>query len=87
MLRPQVRTKAQIWRKSDARTCFTRWQQQDFRANVKRNDVMFIIENAIDPTEADDTDDSSGGEDDSSTEKNGDDSHLHEDQKSRTLDV
>lgn len=48
---------------------------------------MFIIENAINPTEAGDIDDSSGGEDDSSTEKNGDDSHLHEDQKSRTLDV
>lgn len=31
------------------------------------------------------TDTGSGGEDDSSTEKNGDDSHLHEDQKSRTL--
>lgn len=26
-----------------------------------------------------------GGEDDSSTEKNGDDSHLHDDQKSRSL--
>lgn len=26
-----------------------------------------------------------GGEDESSTEKDGDDSHLHEDQKSRTL--
>jgi hypothetical protein len=62
-------------------------KQQDFCPNVKRNDVMFIIQNAIDPTEADDTDNSSGGEDDSSTEKNGDDSHLHEDQKSRTLDV
>lgn len=28
-----------------------------------------------------------GGEDDSSTEIEGDDSHLHEDQKSRRLDV
>jgi len=26
-----------------------------------------------------------GGEDDSSTEKNGDDSHLHDDQKSRPM--
>lgn len=48
---------------------------------------MSIIENLIDPTEEDDTSDFGGGEDDSSTEKNGDDSHLHEDQKSRTLDV
>ena len=31
------------------------------------------------------TDKSSGGEDDSSTEKEGDDSHLHDDQKSRSL--
>jgi hypothetical protein len=30
---------------------------------------------------------SSGGEDESSTEREGDDSHLHEDQKSRTLDT
>ncbi len=30
-------------------------------------------------------DESGGGEDDASTEKNGDDSHLHDDQKSRTL--
>lgn len=29
----------------------------------------------------------SGGEDESSTERGGDDSHLHEDQKSRTLPV
>lgn len=28
---------------------------------------------------------SGGGEDESSTEKNGDDSHLHDNQKSRTL--
>ena len=33
------------------------------------------------------TDDSSGGEDDSSTEKEGDDSHLHDDQKSRTMET
>ncbi|RYE69065.1 MAG: hypothetical protein EOO81_08835 [Oxalobacteraceae bacterium] len=31
------------------------------------------------------TDNASGGEDDSSTEKEGDDSHLHDDQKSRPL--
>jgi hypothetical protein len=48
---------------------------------------MTIIYNGIDPTDTDDADDAGGGEDDSSTEKNGDDSHLHEDQKSRTLDV
>ena len=33
------------------------------------------------------TDDSSGGEDDSSTEKEGDDSHLHDDQKSRPMET
>lgn len=30
---------------------------------------------------------SSGGEDESSTERDGDDSHLHEDQKSRKLET
>lgn len=44
-----------------------------------------------DPVQASNTADtdngSGGGEDDSSTEKNGDDSHLHEDQKSRTMDT
>jgi hypothetical protein len=42
----------------------------------------------VDPEDAekpDDANDTGGGEDDSSTEKNGDDSHLHDDQKSRTL--
>lgn len=29
--------------------------------------------------------DAGGGEDDSSTEKNGDDSHLHDDQKTRPM--
>lgn len=48
---------------------------------------MSIFETANDPTDPDEADDAGGGEDDSSTEKNGDDSHLHEDQKSRTLDV
>jgi hypothetical protein len=37
------------------------------------------------PTPSDDGNDTGGGEDDSSTEKNGDDSHLHDDQKFRTL--
>jgi hypothetical protein len=45
----------------------------------------------IEKTEQDDADqsgitpDTGGGEDDSSTEIEGDDSHLHEDQKSRRL--
>ena len=37
------------------------------------------------PGAEDEDNDIGGGEDDASTEKNGDDSHLHEDQKSRTL--
>jgi hypothetical protein len=47
--------------------------------------MMFIISNSADPENTDEADDTGGGEDDSSTEKNGDDSHLHEVQKSRTL--
>jgi hypothetical protein len=38
-----------------------------------------------DTEKPDSANDTGGGEDDSSTEKNGDDSHLHDDQKSRTL--
>lgn len=47
--------------------------------------MMSTISNSADPESPDEVDDAGGGEDDSSTEKNGDDSHLHEDQKSRTL--
>lgn len=38
-----------------------------------------------DPDVSKNTPDTGGGEDDSSTEIEGDDSHLHEDQKSRRL--
>lgn len=49
--------------------------------------MMSIAEKANEPGKPDEADEGGAGEDDSSTEKNGDDSHLHDDQKSRTLDT
>jgi hypothetical protein len=42
-------------------------------------------EQSSDKEKPNDTGSGSGGEDESSTEKNGDDSHLHDDQKAPSL--
>lgn len=48
---------------------------------------MTNVSGTDDPMPLDEDNDTSGGEDDSSTERNGDVSHLYEDQKFRTLKI
>lgn len=63
---------------------------KDYNSAHKDIDAKIERDNDDDQVEKSDPsggESAGGGEDDSSTEIEGDDSHLHEDQKSRRLDI